>query len=416
MYLIPGYVKREYKDNSIYLTSEIFSNKVKIFQSQYKEELEQILKYGCREISTELSHFLHEQTLLINEDEIKKTLMAYKDMMKKTLLLTIMPTEACNFRCPYCYENHQAVTMNEKTFSEIKKYIENQISKFNILQLNWFGGEPTLCKEQILEVGHFIKKLKNKYNFKFTSNMTTNGYLLDIDSFLAYYDNGIVRYQITLDGWEHDKTRPLVSGKGSLQVILDNLKAISSLPADYNFSIIIRHNILNGDEDYTWYDYIKELFCGDERFKMLIRPVGDWGGESVHGLNLLSKEHQNLAVKKHLDYLDKIGLKRANGEHTPFSKVCYANYPHSAVFRANGKIEKCTVCLDHPKNHLGEIDPYGNIVINQEINDLWTVSEITEKCYQCPSVLSCLNMKCKKNMIVDGTAEKECSDIMSDIY
>lgn len=416
MYFIPGYVKKEYKNDSIYLTSEIFNNTVKIFQAQYKEELAHILKYGCQEISTELSHFLHEQELLANEEETKKILITYKDMMKKRLLLTIMPTEACNFRCPYCYENHQAMTMNERILNGIKRYIENQISGFDILQLNWFGGEPTLCKEHILEMGHFIKKLKKDYVFKFTSNMTTNGYLLDADSFLEYYDNGISRYQITVDGWNHDKTRPLVSGKGSLQVILDNLKAISALPADYDFVIIIRHNILCGDEDYSWYDYMKELFGGDERFKMLVRPVGDWGGESVHALNLLPKENPALGVKGHLDYIDKIGLKRVNGEHTPFAKVCYANYPHSAVFRANGKIEKCTVCLDHPKNQLGYIDTYGNVALNQEINDLWTVSEIKEKCGQCSAVLSCLNMKCKKNMIVDGAAEKECSYIMSDFY
>lgn len=77
--------------------------------------------------------------------------------------------------------------------------------------------------------------------------MTTNGYLLDIDSFKRYYNCDLTDYQITPNGWNHDQTRPLASGKDSLQVILDNLKNISALPSEYDFSIMIRHNILNGD-------------------------------------------------------------------------------------------------------------------------------------------------------------------------
>ena len=39
--------------------------------------------------------------------------------------LTIAPTMACNFRCPYCYEKGKEYTsMNEDTVQKVKEYIE----------------------------------------------------------------------------------------------------------------------------------------------------------------------------------------------------------------------------------------------------------------------------------------------------
>lgn len=91
-----------------------------------------------------------------------------------------------------------------------------------------------------------------------------------------------------------------------------------------------------------------------------------------------------------------------NGTRAQLSQICYANYPHSMVFRANGKIEKCTVCLDHPKNLLGTVDPKKGIHLDEEINRLWSDSEIKPECESCEDVLSCMNMQCRKRWIVDG--------------
>ena len=75
--------------------------------------------------------------------------------------------------------------------------------------------------------------------------MTTNGYLLNDKLFRQFYQAGITSYQITIDGWNHDKTRPHVSGKGTLQTIINNLASLSKLPpAEYSFHITLRHNIL----------------------------------------------------------------------------------------------------------------------------------------------------------------------------
>ena len=78
------------------------------------------------------------------------------------------------------------------------------------------------------------------------------------------------------------------------------------------------------------------------------------------------------------------------------------------VFRADGKIEKCTVALDHPKNLLGWVDPERGVVLDGEINRLWSVSDLRPECNTCADVLSCLNMRCKKGVIIDGNACGTC--------
>lgn len=418
MYIIPGYTNYYEKNGAIFVSSSLFQNEVKLTDPIVQTEFRSIVKSrGCKELTTPLSKFLHEQELIANETEIKLALAHVKELLEETLLLTIMPTEGCNFRCPYCYENHNPISMTRQVLDAIQAYISKQASKYKSLQINWFGGEPTLCRDTILETSQLVQSLQTQYHFQYASNMTTNGYLLNTDYFKQFYNSGITTYQITLDGWNHDKTRPLASGKGTLQTILSNLVSLATLPRDeYQFYIIIRHNILPSDEDFSWYDYLYNLFGNDDRFSVLIRPVGDWGGESVHSLNVLTGPDRDYLTLKHIEYLKKIGMQCENGAKGLFSKICCASYPHSMVFRSNGKIEKCTVALDHPLNQLGYIDSNNEIILNDEINKLWSLTQIKAECHTCPDILSCLNMQCQKARIIDNRSDNSCSQVLSTIY
>lgn len=409
-YMLPGYTEYYEEDGVLYISSKLLQNKVKITEAKLREEFYEILRCGgCDALSTPLTQFLHEQELLADQDEIKKLLQYAKRVMGETLFLTIMPTEGCNFRCPYCYETHTPITMRRETLDQIQRYVIGQVPRFRNIHLNWFGGEPTLCKDIILETCALVQEVQATHAFRYSGGMTTNGYLLDADAFRQYYAAGITNYQVTLDGWKHDETRPHVSGKGTLQTILNNLIALSGLPKErYLFRMVIRHNILAGDRDFSWYDHLYDLFGGDDRFSVYVSPVGDWGGESVRTLELLDGEQKAGLPMEHLAYLDRIGMRRENQDKEPFAQVCYASYPHSMIFRASGKIEKCTVALDHPKNLLGWVDPEKGIVLDEAINRLWSSDQLKQGCYTCPEVLSCFNLRCRKGILVDGDYAGSC--------
>lgn len=409
MYFFPGYVKYYEEDGVLYISSQLLQNKVKITEAELKKEFYDLVQNkSVSQISTKLTKFLHEQELLVNEIEVDQSLTKAKQLLGNGLLLTILPTEGCNFRCPYCYETHTPTIMPKTILSKIHQYIQEQAPKFKTVRISWFGGEPTLCKDIVLETSSLVQSLQKKYHFTYGADMVTNGYLLDRDSFLGYYECGITHYQITLDGWNHDKTRPHVTGIGTLEKILNNLKEISMLPEEYQFNITLRHNVLAGDKDYSWYDHLYKLFGGDKRFSVAVALVTDWGGDTVKTLNLAEKEQRELLRLEHENYLDKIGMKRKRKEIEPFCNICYASCPNGFVFRPNGKIEKCTIALGHPKNQVGYVDLDKGIIIDQNKSYRWCHSELKKECYSCPEVLSCLNISCRKKVIVDGYDETKC--------
>ena len=86
--------------------------------------------------------------------------------------------------------------MTSAIIHHIQSYIVKQIPKFQRVYISWFGGEPTLCKDTILELSHLVQSLQEKYKFDYCGQMTTNGYLLNLESFLDYYGAGITAYQI----------------------------------------------------------------------------------------------------------------------------------------------------------------------------------------------------------------------------
>jgi len=53
--------------------------------------------------------------------------------------LIIMPTEKCNFRCSYCYEDFKIGSMPNWLIESIKKFISHRVKSIEDLSLSWFG-------------------------------------------------------------------------------------------------------------------------------------------------------------------------------------------------------------------------------------------------------------------------------------
>ena len=54
--------------------------------------------------------------------------------------LILFPTEKCNFRCLYCYEDHVGEKMSSDTISSIKKFLvkKNTIIKTIRIRMVWW--------------------------------------------------------------------------------------------------------------------------------------------------------------------------------------------------------------------------------------------------------------------------------------
>ena len=51
-------------------------------------------------------------------------------------------------------------------------------------------------------------------------------------------------------------------------------------------------------------------------------------------------------------------------------------------------IDKCTISLNAPENHIGRIDAMEGIIIDPKKSKAWTEGQIHQKCYGCNRVIN----------------------------
>lgn len=145
------------------------------------------------------------------------------------LALTIAPTLACNLRCPYCYQDHKSRHMNAEVTERIKAFVSKQLRYLSDFSVSWYGGEPLLVKDRVLDLQRYFFAACKEANVNFGSSMITNGYLLEEELARTLSNTGVSFVQITLDGAapSHNKRRKLKNGRGTFDRIYENLKTAS---------------------------------------------------------------------------------------------------------------------------------------------------------------------------------------------
>jgi uncharacterized protein len=157
--------------------------------------------------------------------------------------LIILPTEKCNFRCTYCYEDFAVGRMPPHIVKGLKSLISTRVPQLKGMTISWFGGEPLLAKNVILDIGTHAFEECQKHGVSFSSGFTTNGYLLTeklLGQFLAISHSN---FQITLDGdaeW-HNKTRLAANHRPTFQKIWSNIVMFKKF--EKTFQVTIRMHL-----------------------------------------------------------------------------------------------------------------------------------------------------------------------------
>ncbi|NOU62301.1 radical SAM/SPASM domain-containing protein [Marinifilum caeruleilacunae] len=220
-------------------------------------------KQYLKTLSKEEQQYLKDHFILVENDDFLVERMHHESMSriydKKHLVLTIAPTQYCNFNCTYCYENWRTKgSMSDETEEALIRYLEQQKRHNGLesLSLTWYGGEPLIEYNRIKSLGQKIKKL----GFHIHENeIVTNGYLFDEKRIQILTDVGINQIQITIDGFKsvHDKTRPLLNGQGTFDKIIQNLDRFYAGSHNNVISIALRVNIDKSNKSsyldiYNW--------------------------------------------------------------------------------------------------------------------------------------------------------------------
>ncbi len=304
------------------------------------------------------------------------------------LHLILLPTEACNFRCVYCYESFRQGRMKPWVVTAVKRLIDRRAEDLQELALSWFGGEPLLAAGVIEDVmGHVRSWRERLPTLGVAADITTNGYLLSPKLARRLLELGVTEYQISFDGPRvlHDRKRIRVGGRGTYDRIWENLRSLRSMDAP--FRVMIRLHVDRELEPMApaILDAIASEFGADPRFELFVRTLGRFGGPLDETLPTFATEEEGqAAVERIRAQATARGLRLR--DPPPGAEICYATRGNSFVVRADGTLNKCTIALEHPGNHVGTLREDGTLQIERERILPWLrgLSTGDEEALLCP--------------------------------
>jgi uncharacterized protein len=286
------------------------------------------------------------------------------------LHLILFPTEKCNFRCTYCYEDFIHGQMDPSVVEGVKRLIGDRVEQdLRRLDISWFGGEPLLAKRIVLEIARYASDLAKCSTLSYRSNMTTNGALLDSNTCGELVSAGVTDFQISLDGWgdSHDRTRKRISGSGTFAQIWSNLCSLRRSKLDFQVLLRVHFSPANIDNVPTLVAAInREL--RDSRFRVHFHHIGHLGGPRDSTFEVFDYRRATEIGARLRELLVDSGQEFSHNES---EYVCYAARPNSLTIRANGIVGKCTVALNDLRNSVGRICPDGTVDIDQDRVRFW---------------------------------------------
>ncbi len=320
--------------------------------------------------------------------------------------LVIMPTYDCNFRCPYCYEQHRlsrgqnwlSYTMTDEmidaVFSALKNYKERG---FVVNDCTFYGGEPFL--EKNLPVVRKIAERCRELDVK--SKVITNGY--DLESYLDLLTEfNFERLQITIDGVGkiNDRRRIHKDGVGTYERILKNI----NLALERGIKIALRVNV--GRENFHGIkDLIDDLktrgFLDKENFIYYFKATSDDRNpknnvtdfEIVRELEKIGLTPQKISIA-HVEYginYNKLNTLFKKETYGTFSPAYCGSEEGMLVVDPFGKLYTCWDYVGKDDKAIGFVDKSAKrFVLNFESAKWRTRTvDLMEKCVKCPYCFIC---------------------------
>lgn len=341
-----------------------------IFQHNNHYLIYNSLSNSFAELDNELfdmfSQFAPGEEVKINNQELRENLTRMKALVKDdlyeiekikytTLLsrfnntrlsLTINPTLACNFACPYCFEyEHANRSMSEEVEDKIISFIKSKPS-VKSLYITWFGGEPLLAFECIESLTEKMLTLGLNYN----AGMISNGYLVTKEKAEKFGKLHINSIQITLDGMEetHNKRRALKNGGGTFKRILESIDILLQYAPKTHVNIRVNIDKNNHADYIKLYRYFTEQYGN----KIRIAPAFTSDPtEKGTGCLYNQQERHNFIV----NIFDKYGIIPSSFYPESNRSECAIRSIGAYVIGPEGELYGCWNDVGNPSKVYGKI-------------------------------------------------------------
>ena len=273
--------------------------------------------------------------------------------------LTIVTSLGCNFDCPYCFESKHPSIIDDEVREAILQLLDDKLSSIGSFNVCWYGGEPLIGKHALLKLSDDFIERCDANQVQYSARIITNGYLLDEQTCEQLRDRRIGLAQITIDGPPeiHNRMRPLASGGGSFERILNNLRhAVNYL------NIAIRINV--DEENFHRAEELLQILAGEGFSGKLTVYVAQ-----IVGANNLAAP----AASYSRCHLTRPGFARVEQEFanvaarygftttklpTPTGAPCTAVRSNEFVIGSKGELYKCFESVGNQLEVIGDIRNY----------------------------------------------------------
>ena len=341
------------------------------------------------------NHFIVENDC----DEVKEYIYYYNSIRfgrgSRQLNIIFIPTYNCNLSCPYCMQgldkSHDIIS--KEAIESLIKFVDNRILESNTigvpineLNISLFGEEPLLTKKSVLpSFCEQIKAIAIKSNCTLNFSMTSNFTLLD-DEVIDLIKKYNIKIQVSIDGTkeQHDSRRITHDGKGTYNLIVDNLKKMNTIGLKKN--LIIRINIDNDNIDKadsimaSIADMADDIYFGYlDNFK---------GSNDAYTVCIEHDSYADMMNKRLIPVYQKYGkiVPRSFGKMTPCSMHCDNRF----IIDLSLNVYKCELLINKKEASVGFIEKNGTFVPNSNFySQMYFSPDKVERCKNCKLLPLC---------------------------
>lgn len=212
---------------SVHVVDDMVYDIIALYEKCSEDEIiKKLPQYDQEEIKEALSEIkqLIDAEVLFTEDNYKEYIIDFKKRKTVVKALCLHIAHDCNLACRYCFaeegEYHHGHGSRSFMSAEVGKkaidfLIENSGNRRN-LEIDFFGGEPTLNFKVVKEIVEYGRSLEEKHNKNFRFTLTTNGIALN-DDMIEFCNKEMANVVLSCDGRKevNDYMRPFPTGKGS---------------------------------------------------------------------------------------------------------------------------------------------------------------------------------------------------------
>ncbi|NBI18892.1 Cys-rich peptide radical SAM maturase CcpM [Neglecta sp. X4] len=357
--------------------------------------------------------------------------------------LILQVTQNCNLRCSYCaysgnYYNrtHTTQKMSYDVAKRAVDFLFEHSSECEEIVIGFYGGEPLLEFDLVKRVVDYADHIGWGKNIQYV--VTTNATLLkgEILDFLVAHNFSVM---VSFDGPKevHDKNRKFIDGKGSFDLIINNLELVKERYPDF-YKNIMTNTVLSPTEDY---ECIKKFFEADTVIHALNSRLSLISAEDAkepitYGEHLSISESIEIVKillymlgKIHKESISKIYLSQINMITESFRNMDFDGLEGKVMAHPGGPCVpgKKRLFVDvngdfHPCEKISEcaVGRIGSLSSGFDINavlKILNIAEITEDaCKNCWAFLwcnQCANASLQRNKLSSEIRLSKCSSSKS---